>query len=66
MKVTEELQIIIDEAEVSAIGESTDENKRVLKACKKVQNWLDSFPELLDSISELHSDSLEKTKINKI
>ena len=30
MKVTEELQIIIDEAEVSAIGESTDENKRVL------------------------------------
>jgi hypothetical protein len=66
MKVTEELQIIIDEAEVSAIGESTDENKRVLEACKKVQNWLDSFPELLDSISELHSESLEKTKINKI
>ena len=66
MKVTEELQIIIDEAEISAIGESTERHKRVLEACKKVQNWLDSFPELLDSISELHSQALEKTKINKI
>lgn len=66
MKVTKELQIIIDEAEVSAIGENTEENRKVLDACKKVQNWLDSFPELLDSISELHSQSLDKTKINKI
>ena len=46
MNTIEAIQIIINEAEVSAIGESTEENKRVLDACKKVQNWLDSFPEL--------------------
>ena len=66
MKVTKELQIIIDEAEVSAIGENTEENRRVLEACEKVQNLLDSFPDLLDSISQLHSEALKETKIDKI
>jgi len=65
MKITEELQIIIDEAEISAIGESVERHKRVLEACEKVQNLLDSLPELLDSIGELHSQPLELTDFRK-
>ena len=43
MTTIEAIQIIIDEAEVSAIGESTEENKIVLEACEKVQHWLNGY-----------------------
>ena len=43
MTTIEAIQIIINEAEVSAIGESTEENKIVLEACEKVQHWLNGY-----------------------
>jgi len=43
MNTIEAIQIIINEAEVSAIGESTEEHKIVLDACKKAQNWLNPY-----------------------
>lgn len=65
MGILRAMQIVVDEAEVSAIGENTEEHKIVLEACEKVQNLLDSLPELLDSIGELHSQALELTDFRK-
>ena len=43
MTIIEAIQIIVNEAEVSAIGESTEEHKKVLEACEKVQHWLNNM-----------------------
>lgn len=43
MNTIEAIQIIINEAEVSAIGENTEEHEIVLDACKIAQNWLDGY-----------------------
>ena len=44
MNFKEALGIVVDEAEVSAIGESTDENLQVLKACKIVEEFYNHLP----------------------
>lgn len=43
MNVVEAIQILINEAEVSAIGETSEEHEIVLEACKKAQSWLDPY-----------------------
>ena len=43
MTTIEAIQTIIDEAEISAIGESTERHKKVLEACEKVQHWLNGY-----------------------
>jgi hypothetical protein len=44
MNFKQALGIVVDEAEVSAIGESTDEHLEVLKACEIVQEFLNHLP----------------------
>jgi|9_EtaG_2_1085328.scaffolds.fasta_scaffold03150_7 hypothetical protein len=44
MNFKEALSIVVDEAEVSAIGESTDEHAEVLKACEVVQEFINHLP----------------------
>lgn len=44
MNFKEALSIVVDEAEVSAIGESTDEHSQVLKACGIVEEFLNHLP----------------------
>jgi len=41
MKLEEAMYIVINEAEVSALGERTDENLRVLLATEVVQSFYD-------------------------
>tara|TARA_B100001093_G_scaffold347651_1_gene332289 strand:- start:22206 stop:22397 length:192 start_codon:yes stop_codon:yes gene_type:complete len=40
MNFKEALGIVVNEAEVSALGERTDEHLRILKACEIVQEFL--------------------------
>jgi len=41
MTLKKALEIVLNEAEVSAIGESTDEHLVILKACEIVRKYLD-------------------------
>ena len=41
MTLEEALEIVLNEAEVSALGETTDEHLVVLKACKILRKHLD-------------------------
>lgn len=41
MKLEEALEIVVNEAEVSALGETTDEHLVILKACEVVREYLD-------------------------
>ena len=45
MNFREAIEIVLDEAEVSAIGESTDENLKVLDACKIVEQFVRWLPQ---------------------
>ena len=45
MNFREAIGIVLDEAEVSAIGESTDENQKVLDACKIVDQFVRWLPQ---------------------
>jgi hypothetical protein len=40
MKLEEALEIVVNEAEVSALGETTDEHLIILKACEIVREYL--------------------------
>jgi len=40
MKLEEALEIVVNEAEVSAIGDSTDEHLIILNACEIVREYL--------------------------
>ena len=40
MGILRAMQIVVNEAEVSAIGENTEEHKRILEACKVVQDYI--------------------------
>lgn len=40
MKLEEALEIVLNEAEVSALGDRTDEHLVVLKACEIVREYL--------------------------
>lgn len=44
MNFKEALGVVVNEAEVSAIGERTDEHLRILKACEVVQEFLNHLP----------------------
>jgi len=44
MNFKEALGVVVNEAEVSAIGDRTDEHLRVLKACEIVQEFLNHLP----------------------
>ena len=45
MNFKEALNIVVNEAEVSAIGERTDEHLRILKACEIVNQFAKYLPE---------------------
>lgn len=45
MNFREAIEIVLDEAEVSATGESTDEHKKVLDACKIVDQFIRWLPQ---------------------
>jgi len=44
MNFKEALGIVVDEAEVSALGERTDEHLRILKACEIVEEFWNHLP----------------------
>ena len=44
MNFKEALGVVVNEAEISAIGDRTDEHLRVLKACEVVQEFLNHLP----------------------
>ena len=44
MNFKEALEVVVNEAEVSAIGDRTDEHLRVLKACEIVQEFINHLP----------------------
>jgi hypothetical protein len=52
MTLEEALELVVNEAEVSAIGESTDQNKLVLSACKMLRDHL-------KLINEIESENYE-------
>lgn len=41
MTLIEAMRIVVNEAEVSALGDSTDEHLVILKACEIVREYLD-------------------------
>jgi hypothetical protein len=45
MNFIEAINIVLNEAEISALGERTDEHLRVLKACEVVNQFIKYLPE---------------------
>jgi len=60
MNFKEALGVVVNEAEVSAIGDRTDEHLRVLKACEIVQEFLNHLP------SDFTFDKSPKAKFKEV
>ena len=60
MNFIEAINIVLNEAEVSALGERTDEHLRVLKACEVVSQFIKYLPE--EFTNDKTPNMIKKTK----